>query len=344
MSTTPTTFTATPDLRRNLYRLLVGAAVGLAYGFALRLIGLLPHLFPKLLSDLSTVMTVGFIVMMPVGVGFVTIYLAEVRQRQQIWIWFLLPWLPMAGALLGTIVTFLEGTICVVLLAPLALILASLGGVLGGIAGRVIRQRRAQNLTLACVMVLPLFTMTWEKPVLYQREFRHVDNVIDIQAPPEIIWRNIERVPPIRKEELPDTWAKRIGFPDPIEATLSFEGLGGVRHASYEKGLRFIETVDEWEPEQRLGFSISPESVPETTLDEHVRVGGPFFDVLHGEYRLEPLGNGVTRLHLSSQHRLSTDFNWYAHLWTDALLYDLQQRIMVVIRERCEKQAAVLSK
>jgi len=310
--------------------LLAGAAVGLAYGFGLRLIGLIPRA--------STVMTAGFIVLMPVGVGFVTIYLAEVRQRQKIWVWFILPWLPMAGALLGTMLAVLEGFICVVLFSPLALILASLGGAMGGIAGRLIRQRRAQNLTLACVLILPLFTMTWEKPVFYQQDFRRVENVIDIQAPPAIIWKNIERVPPIRTEEIPDSWSRRIGFPDPIEATLSHEGLGGVRNASFERGLRFIETVDVWEPEQRLGFSISAESVPATTLDEHVRVGGPYFDVLHGEYRLESLGNGVTRLHLSSRHRLSTDFNWYAHLWTDALMSDLQQRILVVIRRRCERQ------
>jgi hypothetical protein len=328
---TTTSAIAAPGSRRNLNLLWVGATVGLAYGFALRLIGLLPHA--------STVMTVGFIVMMPVGVGFVTIYLAEVRQRQKVWIWFILPWLPMAAALLGTILALLEGTICVVLLSPLAFMLASLGGALGGLAGRLIRQRRAQNLTLACVLILPLFTMTWEKPAFYQQDLRQVDNVIDIQASPAIVWKNIERVPPIRKEELPDSWTRWIGFPDPVEATLSFEGPGGVRHASYEKGLRFIETVDVWDLDQRLGFSISAEPVPATTLDEHVRVGGPYFDVLHAEYRLEPLGNGVTRLHLSSRHRLSTDFNWYAHLWTDALLFNLQQRILVVVRQRCEKQA-----
>ena len=100
----------------------------------------------------------------------------------------------------------------------------------------------------------------------------------------------------------------------------------------------FIETVDVWEPERRLAFSIQAQTgqIPPTTLDEHVRVGGPYFDVLRGEYRLEPLANGVIRLQLSSQHRVSTDFNWYAHLWTDAVMSDLQQRILHVIRQRCE--------
>ncbi|HEY5030436.1 MAG TPA: hypothetical protein VIK39_18675, partial [Candidatus Angelobacter sp.] len=74
-------------------------------------------------------------------------------------------------------------------------------------------------------------------------------------------------------------------------------------------------------------------------LDEHVRIGGPYFEVLRGEYRLEPVSKDVTRLHLSSQHRLSTDFNWYAHLWTDAVMSDLQKRILHVVRNRCLLQA-----
>jgi hypothetical protein len=89
----------------------------------------------------------------------------------------------------------------------------------------------------------------------------------------------------------------------------SFEGVGGVRHASFERGVLFIETVDAWEPERRLAFSIHAQSdqIPPTTLDEHVPVGGPFFDGLRGEYTLEPLPNGATRLRLSSRRRISTD-------------------------------------
>ena len=123
-----------------------------------------------------------------------------------------------------------------------------------------------------------------------------------------------------------------------MEATLSYEGIGGVRHATFEGGDLFIETIDAWDSEHRLAFSIHAQTaqIPKATLDEHVTVGGQFFDVLRGEYRLEPLSNGTTRLHLSSQHRLSTDFNWYAHFWTDAIMADLQNTILLVIRNRCQ--------
>lgn len=309
-----------------------GAAVGALYGFGLRLLaGLHPAGFE--------VMTVGFTCFMPFAMGCITVYLAEMRGRQRIWVWIVLPWLTVLAALGATMLAFLEGLICVAIFAPLALILASLGGVLGGLSGRMIRSRRTRGMTVACVMVLPLLTAPWERQAFYQLDLRRVENVIDIQAPPEAVWRNIERVPAIGENELPGSWTRSIGFPDPVEATLSQEGVGGVRNASFTGGVLFLETIDLWEPKRRLGFSIDARTdrIPATTLDEHVRVGGPYFDVLRGEYRLEPLGNGTTRLHLSSRHRVSTDFNWYAHLWTDAIMSDLQRRILHVIKQRCEK-------
>jgi len=190
------------------------------------------------------------------------------------------------------------------------------------------------------VMALPLVTVPWEKQVLYRLEEREVENVIDIKAAPDVIWHNIASVRAIRPEELPASWSHRIGFPNPVEATLSHEGVGGIRNATFTGGLYFLETVDVWEPEHRLAFTIAAQTdlIPPTTLDEHVRVGGPYFDVLRGEYRLEPIGNGTIRLHLSSRHRVSTDFNWYARLWTDAIMSDLQKRILFVIRQRCETE------
>ena len=168
-----------------------------------------------------------------------------------------------------------------------------------------------------------------------------MENMIEVQASPSVVWDQIKTVPEIRKDELQPSWSRRIGFPDPIAATLSQEGVGGVRQASFSGGVLFIETVDVWEPGRRLAFSIHPETakIPNTTLDEHVTVGGPYFDVLRGEYRIEPFSNGKVRLHLTSWQRVSTDFNWYAHLWTDAVMSDLQKRILHVIQQRAEARS-----
>ena len=65
-------------------------------------------------------------------------------------------------------------------------------------------------------------------------------------------------------------------------------------------------------------------------------MGGPFFDVLDGEYRIENVAPGRLLLHLRSTHRLSTTFNAYSGLWTDFILRDVQTAILEVLKRRCE--------
>jgi len=315
------------------YSTLIAAAIGAAYGLSLRLLAAWHSGFALIL-----VMSCGFIFFMPFALGCISVYIDELQRPRKVWTWIFMPWLPMVAALMVLLLVMLEGLICIVMLLPVGLLLASLGGVAGGMSARFVRSQRARRVTMTCIALLPLLAHPWEKQALYQWETRRVESAIDIQASPELIWRNIERVPAIRGEELPPSWAHAVGFPDPVEATLSHEGVGGVRNASFTGGVLFIETVDVWEPGRRLGFTIAAQPIPPKTLDEHVTVGGEYFDVLRGEYQLETLAPGVIRLHLSSQHRVSTDFNWYAHFWTDAVMSDVQKRILRVIQQRCQAQ------
>jgi hypothetical protein len=299
------------------------------------------HFFPQ--TQTLSVMTLGFLVVVPFAMGFITIYLVERRESQHRAVWVLLPWIPVLGGTLGVVLCFWEGLICGVLFLPLALLLATFGGLAGGFTAHSKSSGNTKNIIVGCVLVLPLLITPWEQPVFSRNEIRHVETTILIHAPSDVVWRNIERVREIHANELPESWTRRMGFPSPIEATLSFEGVGGVRHASFAGGVLFIETIDKWDPNRRIGFSIHAEAdqIPKTTLDDHVRVGGQYFDVLRGEYVIEALPNGTVLLHLSSDHRLSTDFNWYAQLWTDAIMRDIQQTILQVIRTRCESDPGV---
>jgi hypothetical protein len=323
---------AQQGVRRNIALVASGIGIGAAYGLFLRWGA---QLFPR--SSVFAVMSIGFIFVLPVAIGFASVYVVERRQPQPVWSWLLTSSAAVALVIAGTMLVLWEGAICALMFAPIGISAGIIGGL---IAGFWLRSRRGKvsPIPLACVMILPLLITPWESRVFARRDLRTVENTIEIKAPPSAIWKNIERVPRIRSEELRPSWSHRIGFPNPVEATLSREGAGGVRHATFEGGVLFLETIDVWEPERRLGFSIQAQTqqIPATTLDEHVTIGGQFFDVMYGEYSLEPLANGATRLHLISRQRVSTDFNWYAHLWTDAVMSDLQKRILLVIKNRSE--------
>ena len=313
--------------------LLASVAIGVAYGAMARV-----AFGQSALKDFFGVMTTAFLFLVPLGIGFATVWVGERQGRWGWWRRILVPWLPAVLSLVAALLLAWEGLICVFLWLPLFLVMATIGGVLAGVIGTMVRSRRSRAAVLGGCLILPFLVAPVEHRFGLPDEHRVVATEIEIRSDPATVWANIARVPAIRPEELGFSWSHLIGFPRPIAATLSHEGVGGVRHATFEKGVLFVETVTAWEPERRLAFSIAadPASIPAAALDEHVTVGGPFFDVLDGEYQIEEVAPGRLVLHLRSTHRLSTSFNPYSGLWTDFIMRDVQTAILKVLKRRCE--------
>ncbi len=326
-------------------RYLFAVAAGLIYGLSLRLIFHGPQLIstpnsppfrsPFYPNDLW-VMTAGFLVVVTFVMGWIAVTGTASDDRFHWAHWIFTPWLAVLLGDLCVLIAGMEGWICMIFAIPITLAISSIGGITAGLIGRG-RLLKGRS-TTACLALLPFLLAGIEMQLNAPLEVRTVQTSILIHAPASRVWENIERVPAISPTEIPPTWTHSIGFPLPVEATLDHEGVGGIRHASFQGGLLFIETIDRWVPGQAIGFKITADTahIPPTTLDEHVTIGGRYFDVLNGEYRLEPLPDGDILLHLSSQERLSTDFNAYAALWSDAVMKDLQQSILQVVKNRCE--------
>lgn len=278
-------------------------------------------------------MTFTFIFLIPMAVGYLatTGEKGEWRAREAV----LFPFTAALMVLITVLAIGVEGLICVVMMTPIFLVMALVGGTLAW-AVRKARDRRLRASALLAVLLLPYAAGPVEQRIPQMQSRRVVENRIRIHADEAAVWRQIIRVPAIRPEEYRTTFIHRIGFPRPIEATLSHEGVGGVREASFERGVLFRETVTEWVPRRRLSFTIAVDSIPTKTLDQHVTVGGEYFDVLDGTYEIVPLGPGETELRLWSTHRLSTHFNAYASLWTDFVMRQIQGNILEVVRARAE--------
>jgi hypothetical protein len=323
---------------RRLY--WVSGAIGVAYGLTMRGLQWTRLGKASFAGPIVGVMSIAFIAVVPFAMGYLSVAVKARHSRVSIRDRVFVPWLVVVISLAASLALLWEGIICIVMLTPLALLCGTLGGLL---AGSVVKPLHPQAAAFSMILIalLPVFVGPVERRVGAATDVRSVESQVVIRASAQTVWRNIERVRAIGPNELPRSWNRTIGFPRPLEATLSHEGLGGIRHATFEGGVLFIETIDVWQPQQRLGFSIRADSqhIPATTLDEHVRVGGPYFDVLHGEYILETQPDGTLKLRLVSRHRVSTDFNWYARWWTDAVMRDVQRSILYVIRNRCEPAA-----
>jgi hypothetical protein len=317
----------------------ISSLSGAAFGCFIRLA--VDPRWDRWLGDSSSyadaIVSFTFLAVAPLATGYVSVrrYLSMTPPESQFWYkWLFLPWISVLISMIFFVMVKWEGAICLLFASPIMLVFS----LLGGIAGRVFwgRWQRRSPGTMSAFL-LPMLLLALEAQLPSPWEIRTVDTDILINAPTNVVWDNIKSVSAISPQELPGSWVGRIGFPRPIAATLSREGVGGVRQASFTGGLMFTETVRRWEPQHDLGFSIraNTDSIPKTTLDEHVTIGGTFFDVLDGEYRLEQRPDGVL-LHLSSRERLSTHLNPYAAMWTDAVMRSIQNEILVVIRKRCE--------
>lgn len=275
------------------------------------------------------VMTVGFLFLVPVTIGYLTI--RPVRNpslRTQIFA----PWATCGLVILGAVLTGLEGAICVVFAAPAMLVFASFGGLLAGFG-----TRRSLAVELPVILLLPLASMGLEHRAALPLRQVVTSTEIEIAASPSVIWPLVVSVDTIRADERHRSLFTAVGFPQPIAATLSHPGIGGVRTASFERGVVFREAVIVWEPEHRIRFTIDARSVPSTALDAHVTIGGPFFDVLNGTYELRPISPTRTLLVLRSEHRVSTHFNPYAAWWADHIMASIQRNILQILRNRAER-------
>lgn len=278
-------------------------------------------------------MTFAFVVLVPMTVGYLAVAFAPGeawRMRKAV----LLPAVTAVACLAFVLASGLEGTICVILIAPVFLLFASAGGLMAEAMRRQSRRMYASG--IATMLLLPYAAAPLEGRLPLPDARRIVVARVVIHADAATVWGNIVRPTGIRPEENQTRLAHRIGFPHPVSATLSTEGLGGSRYAIFERGVMLRETVTEWVPGRRMAFTIDPANIPAKALDEHVTVGGPFFDVIDGSYEIVPLDAGRVELRLTTTHRLSTHFNLYAGFWTDLLMRQIQENLLHVVRTRSE--------
>lgn len=318
------------------YAIFVSSGIAVLYGLWARLSFQSPW---EDMWDLALgTITLGFCFGVPVAIGALTVALSPKKLKIEWWYGLLAPWLPCL--LLGGVVVLLqwEVFICVIMALPIFLTMSSVGGLLMVLLFRHNQKSAVQNSMLGLILILPYLITPIEKQLPLPDSIRTVETRIEIQANPATVWKNVVTVPLITAAEHHFSLFHWLGLPRPVEATLSHEGIGGIRHALFEEGLTFEETIYEWQEQKSIRFTIEVKSQVAPLRPPLEQIGGKFLKVFDGGFWIEPVGSERVILHLSSQHRLSTSFNFYSGLWTDWVMRDLQNYILSVIKARCETQ------
>ena len=296
--------------------------------------GLLAYAVFQQQSDILGVVTIGFIFIVPFVLGVITMYWRR-GYCHSTWHKILTPWVACVAFVAVLAFTGWEAWICLVLASPILLVTSSIGGFLGCALGTPKKDGGSNHFMLLGVMALPFVFTPLELQVTRPEMIRTVETAVIINASPEIIWQNIIRVPDIQPEEHTFALSHFLGLPEPIGATLTEEGLGTVRQGHFANGLLFHETITEWEPLHKVSFDIEADT--SRASEAYLKmIGSDYVDILGGTYLMEPMADGRIRLSFTSQHRLSTNFNFYSGLWSDFLIRDFQSYILRVVKARVE--------
>lgn len=273
-----------------------------------------------------------FVMLIPYTLGVISVYLAKEKNRDSLFYALLIPWLAcilLAAALVAVTFGLL---LCFVISVPIFFPAASMGGLSVWL---IRKDQRAMTILLLLALIAPYATSPVEAQFETARQTTTTHTQIKIDADVETVWNLIKSVSPIQETEQRFDWLHVIGLPKPIAATLSYEGVGGVRDAYFENGLRFDETITEWEHHERIRFDIVETS--ETLLPAPLNlIDGERFDVVEGVYEIETLADGTILLHLTSTHFLTSHFNEYGAFWTDLIMRDLQNYILEIVKHRAE--------
>jgi hypothetical protein len=282
-------------------------------------------------------MMASFIYLVPLAVGAVTVYLAE-RQIRRTWGYYLAAGFG-ANALfvIGTLLILIEGWICAILIIPLFAAIGMVGALVMGIVCRLTNWPKQ---TMYSVALLPMLLGGVEPTADLPTRLRTIERTVVIDAPREVVWAQVMNVRDIRHEEVADGLAFRIGAPAPLSA-LSDEDAGQrVRRISMGKQVHFDQVEAERREHEYIRWShrFYPDSFPPGSFDEHVVIGGEYFDVDAVAYTLTPQ-DGKTQLKVAMHYRVSTRFNWYAEPVARILLGNLEEVLLGLYRGRSEARS-----
>jgi uncharacterized membrane protein YhaH (DUF805 family) len=274
----------------------------------------------------------------PFAQGFVSVQVAAARQKVGWARAILLATLCVLVTGLVLLAVALEGVICLVMAFPIAWVLAVVGALLGtALQHSIWPVRRRVQVSCAAWAALAVGIVT-EPRLQWPVHVAPVVTSVDIAAPPETVWRHV-----VVFSELdpPKEWFFRLGVAYPKHAVIRGTGVGAVRNCVFSTG-PFVEPITVWDEPNLLAFDVTAQPQPMIELSWVDELHTPHLDgylrSVKGQFRLERLPDGGTRLEGTT---------WYANLiwpeaywrvWSDWFIHGIHGRVLNHIKREAEAE------
>ena len=274
-----------------------------------------------------------------VGVPFFIGWMAAAFGRADTW-WtaMFIATLALVAGGVGLIAVGAEGGICLVMALPIVIGPALLGGLAAWLVRRVGgRWSQAPWMPVLLLAVASPPLLATEVKRTADAPLHHVMTSLEIDAPPERVWRHVvsfAELPP------PSEWIFRAGVAWPVRARIEGRGVGAVRYCEFSTG-PFVEPITVWNEPHRLAFDVARSPEPMREVNPFWNVRPPHLEGYlaseRGEFRLVLLGSGRTRLVGTTwyRHHMYPDAYWQA--WSDFVIHRIHGRVLGHIKALAER-------
>ena len=236
----------------------------------------------------------------------------------------------------GLLLFAFEGVISLIIPAPIAIAVSTMGGEMVYAVQKTFWWRRqSPNVCCAAVLVLPL-VMGLEYTVPPPLPLLAVKSSVVINAPPEKVWKNVvafSELPPPREMIF------RCGVAYPIRAEIHGKGVGAVRYCNFSTG-PFIEPIQVWDEPRLLKFSATQNPEPLQEWTPYREIHPPHLDGYlesrGGQFRLVPLEGNRTLLEGTTwyYHHLWPADYW--QVWSDHIIHTIHLRVLNHVKQLSE--------
>ena len=271
----------------------------------------------------------GLFLGVPFTIGYITAYIHNRRFPRSPGESLVLAVAGVVVASGGVVAFALEGLVCIIMALPVGILIAIPGALLGrAVALRSVDPAAGAG---AALVLAPLLVAVEPRAVVTPRE---VVSVVEIDAPPPVVWRYVVTFPKLAPA---DEWLFRLGVAAPIGARIEGSGVGAVRYCDFTTGT-FVEPIVAWEENRLLAFEITDQANPMRELSPYGEIRAPhldgYFRATYGEFRLEELPGGRTRLMGRTRYEVNMFPQVYWAIFASGIVEAIHLRVLQHIRAR----------
>ena len=233
----------------------------------------------------------------------------------------------------------IEGVICLVMALPLSLALALFGAFIGYVLQRAptFSPSTLNVVSIGFLLIPGLILVEYgvgETPPLYK-----VTTSVVIKSDLETVWTHVvtfSQLPP------PTEAIFKTGIAYPIRAEIHGRGADAVRRCIFSTG-PFVEPITTWDEPRLLQFDVSeqPRAMEELSLYNDLQPPHleNYFIARKGQFELKSLPDGATLLEGTTWYQNRFWPAPYWHLWSDAIIDRIHNRVLLHIKSLAENQS-----